>query len=64
MIIDLAVLAGWVLATLLVILAVRTVRRVLYARSVRHMPHVTEWQARKNAAPLSNAFVNRYAADE
>jgi hypothetical protein len=64
MIIDLAVLAGWVLATVLVILAVRLVRRVAYIRSVRHLPRVTEWQARKNAAPLTNAFVNRYVADE
>jgi uncharacterized protein YneF (UPF0154 family) len=64
MIIDLAVLLGWVALTILVILGVRVVRRVLYIRSVRHLPRVTEWQARKNAAPLTNAFVNRYAADE
>lgn len=40
-------------------LALNAYHRIRYALEVRHLPKVTEWQARQNAAPLSNAIMER-----
>lgn len=50
-----------VLAVLSVIAAliVREIHRLMYVREVRHMPKVSELQARENAAPLSSAVIER-----
>jgi hypothetical protein len=47
------------LACILVLkLAQGVVHRVRYALEVRHLPKVSEWQARQNAAPLSSAIIH------
>lgn len=53
------------LAVLVVIAAflVREFHHLLYVRQVRHMPMVSELQARQNSAPLSSAVVERAPAD-
>ena len=40
-------------------LAIREIRQLLYVREVRHMPILTELQARQNAAPLTSAITHR-----
>ena len=54
-----AVLAAIVIVIIAGALIVREVRQLLYARQVRHMPILTELQARENAAPLSHAITHR-----
>jgi hypothetical protein len=46
----------WSLAFLAVIMLVRRIRRNKRRRPVC----ITEWQARQNAAPLTNAFIARH----
>lgn len=41
------------------VIIVRLARRLNYERMQRRQPIISEWKARKNAAPLSNAF-SRY----
>ena len=42
-------------------LARTAAHRIRYALELRHLPRVTEWQARKNAAPLTSAIMERHA---
>lgn len=41
-----------------------TLGRIVYLREAHRLPKISEWQARKNAAPLSHAIVSRTIADE
>ena len=38
--------------------------RIVYLREVRQLPKISEWQARKNAAPLTSAVAQRQVVDE
>lgn len=57
-IIALLALGGLVIALSLVL------GRIVYLRQVRQLPKISEWQARKNAAPLTHAIVDRQIADD
>ena len=52
-------LAAIAIVILIAALAVREIRQLLYVREVRHMPILTELQARENAAPLTSAITHR-----
>lgn len=41
----------------------REFHQLRYAHSVRHLPMISELQARENAAPLSTAVINRLPGD-
>ena len=34
------------------------VHRIRYALEVRHLPSISEWEARQNAKPLSSAIIH------
>jgi len=57
MILALIVIFAWIcLSCYLVVIIARTIHRAVYAYRCNHLPRITEWQARQNCAPLSNAF--------
>lgn len=53
-----AVVLLTLICAVVVKLAQGVVHRIRYALEVRHLPKVSEWQARKNAAPLSSAIIH------
>ena len=60
MILGLAIIVA---LAFVIALAIREINQLRYTHSVRHLPMITELQARQNAAPLSTAVINRLPGD-
>jgi hypothetical protein len=47
-----------IVLTITAAVIIREAHRLLYAREVRHLPMVSELQARQNSKPLTHAVIN------
>lgn len=56
-------LTAIILLALAAALIVREIHQLLYVREVRHLPMISELQARNNAKPLTHAVLHRYPGD-